>query len=97
MNDFDAKWQGLVARARQARPNLEESPPFGFTTRLSALTQWTPEAPSSRIWERMALGSLAGVAALLAVCLAVELPHCRDSQPFNPRIGNTVAQLVWSL
>jgi hypothetical protein len=97
MNDFNAKWQALAARARQATPGLDESPPLGFTTRVSARAQQTPPAPFGRLWERMALSSLLGLTALLMICAAVELPHYRDSQPFNPHIGNTVAQLVWSL
>jgi len=50
-----------------------------------------------RLWERLALGSLAAVLAVLVLCAALELPHLRDARPLNPGVENVVAQLVWRL
>jgi len=48
-------------------------------------------------WEHILARWLAGAAAILLVCAAVEMPHFRDAQPLQPGIENAVAQLVWSL
>jgi hypothetical protein len=97
MKDFDAKWQALAARVRETSEALDERLPLGFTTRVLARAFRRPSKSLGGLWERMALGSLAGVLALLLICAAFELPHLRDAQPLDPRIGNTVAQLVWAL
>lgn len=96
MNDFDNKWQRCVARARQAPPR-DDAAPFGFATRVLAAGQPPAEPALERVWERLALSGLACVAAGLAVCAALELPHLRDSHPLNPGVENTVAQLLWRL
>lgn len=96
MNDFDSKWQACAARARQAAPR-DDAAPFGFTTRVLAVGRKRPAAAAAGIWERFALGSLAGVLALLALCAVLELPHFRDARPLDPGVENTIAQLVWSL
>ncbi len=96
MNNFDSKWQGCVARAREASPR-DEAAPFGFATRVVA-AGLSPAAPAlESIWRRLALGWLACALAGLAVCAALEFPHLRDARPLDPGVENTVAQLAWRL
>lgn len=96
MSTFDAKWLACAARARQAAAR-HDSAPLGFATRVLALgLEPVATAPES-LWERLALRSLAGALALLALCMVLELPHLRDSRPLAPGLENAVAQLVWSL
>jgi len=96
MKSFDQKWQACAAQARQAR-RRDEHPPFGFAARVAAgaLRQESPS--SERAWLRLALSSLAGVLALLAVCAVLELPHLQARHPLAPGVENTVAALVWTL
>jgi hypothetical protein len=96
MNDFDSKWQACAMRARQAAPR-DDAAPFGFATRVLAVGWPRPAVSPAGVWERFALGSLAGVLALLAICAVLELPHFRDSRPLEPGVENTIAQIVWSL
>ena len=96
MNDFDQKWQTCVAQARQAAAR-EEAAPFGFATRVLACGRQPSEPSPETVWERFALGSLAGALALLTICAALEMPHLRDARPLEPGIENTVAQIVWLL
>ncbi len=96
MNDFNDKWQRCVAQARTSPPR-EDAAPFGFATRVLAARRSPAEPATERIWERMAFGWLAVAVAGLVVCAALELPHLRDSQPLNPGVENTVAQLLWRL
>jgi len=97
MNDFNQQWQRCVARARQSPPR-DDTAPFGFATRVLASGWPTLEPPPvEHTWERLALGWLACLVAGLAVCAVLELPHLRDSQPLNPGVENTVAQIVWRL
>lgn len=96
MRDFDTKWQACAARARQASPRDEQSP-FGFATRVAARAVASGTTPMEFAWEHILARWLAGAAAILLVCAAVEMPHFRDAQPLQPGIENAVAQLVWSL
>lgn len=64
MNDNDKAWQRLVAAARRAPADADESAPFGFSTRVAALAfDARPEAVSP--FGRLALRA-AGIACLLA-------------------------------
>lgn len=96
MNSFDNNWQRCVGHARQTPPR-DETAPFGFSTRV--LAAWRPARPITLepVWVRLTLSWLACVTAGLVVCAALELPHLRDAQPFNPGVENTVAQLLWRL
>jgi hypothetical protein len=96
MGDFDSKWQACAARARQAAAR-DDTAPLGFATRVLAFARQRSTPSPESIWERLALRSLAGALALLAVCAVFELPHFRDSRPLAPGVENTIAQLVWSL
>jgi hypothetical protein len=49
------------------------------------------------LWERLAMRWLAGVAAVLVVCAALELPNLRAAPLLKPGIENTVTQLAWKL
>lgn len=71
--------------------------PFGFATRVAA-ARLSPSGPAlESAWKQLALGWLAGAAAVLTVCAILELPHLRDTRPLDPGVENTVAQLVWRL
>ncbi len=96
MNRFDGKWQACAERAGRAQER-EIIAPFGFATRVVAIAMQRPTASPETVWERLALGSLAGVILLLVLCTAAEFPHLRDSQPLHPGVENAVAQVVWSL
>ena len=96
MKDFDSKWQTCAARARQTAAR-DDRAPFGFAPGVLASGRPRAALSPEGVWERLALGSLAGVLALLAVCAVFELPHIRDARPLEPGVENAVAQLVWSL
>ncbi len=96
MKDFNAKWKACVARARQA-PTRDERAPVGFAARIVARAAH-PDIPSLEdVWQHLIVRWLAGAVTLLVLCAVIELPHFRDTQPLDPGIENTVAQLVWSL
>ena len=46
MNDFDSRWQRLVAAARQAPGPEESAAPYGFATRVAARAM-SGEAPAA--------------------------------------------------
>lgn len=96
MSDFNKRWSRCAAKAREAGLR-DSSTPVGFATRVLAARQPAPESGLELIWSRWAWRSLAGVAAGLVVCAALELPHLRDQHPFSPGVENTVAQLLWRL
>jgi hypothetical protein len=96
MKRFDSQWQTCAARARQTPPR-DEPPPFGFAPRVVARAFRAEPPVSEPAWDRLAMRLLAGAAAVLVFCLAVEWPHLRDARPLEPGIENAVAQLVWSL
>ena len=96
MNEFERKWQICAAQARQA-PAVSEAPPLGVATRAAACCMTSKVSEVAQIWERLALRWLAGVAALLVVCVVVEAPHLRSAPVFQPGLENTISQLVWKL
>ncbi len=96
MNDFDKRWQTCAARARQA-PARSESPPPGFAMRVLGRKPSAMEMALEALWERLAMRWLAGVAAVLVVCAALELPNLRAAPLLKPGIENTVTQLAWKL
>lgn len=96
MNDFTSRWRALARRARRADAHLV-TPPAGFATRIVARA-YAAKAPSAEEWGfRLALRSLAGILALVLVLALLELPHWRPRTVLDPKIENTVAQLLWSL
>lgn len=96
MNDFDTRWGRFAAHARRAPARPAVVPP-GFATRVLARRGPGGEAGLEAVWERLALRWLAGVAAVLAVCAAVELPASQPAAVFDPALGNTIGQVVWRL
>ncbi len=96
MNDFDTKWRLCAARARQAScpdPNV----PLGFAARVVARGFAAPVPSWEALWERWAFRVLLGTAALLLICAALEAPYCRERSPLSLEVGNTMAQVIWSL
>ena len=99
MSPFEERWKACVARGRQGT-GRNETAPFGFATRvLSAVaTQRSSESVALElVWQRLTVRSLCWIGALLVICAILELPHFRDRRPLEPRIEDTVAQLVWHL
>jgi hypothetical protein len=85
-------------RAREvAQP--DDTAPFGFAARATAAAAGRRPAPVPLevVCGRLTWRCLAGMAAVLVVCAAIEGPHWRDQKPLDPGIENTVAQLVWAL
>lgn len=98
MNDFNAKWQTCAARAREASHPKNQAP-FGFAARVQrAVLASKSTSPGVELaWQRLTWRSLGFVAAILAVCAVIELPHLNDRKPLDPGIENAVAQVLWSL
>lgn len=96
MNDFDHRWQECAGRARQIHPR-DETAPYGFATRAAARGMEALNAKPDGAWEGLSLRLLTGAVVVLVVCAVLEMPHLRDSNPLEPGVENTVAQLVWSL
>ena len=96
MKNFDARWQACAARARQATPRDDEEP-FGFAARVVARGLHLRKSMPDAAWESLAMRLLAGAVGLLVICAVLEMPHLRNTQPLDPGVENTVAQLVWSL
>lgn len=94
MNGFERRWRAAASVARRAtRPDPQA--PFGFASRMVARAKAAD--PAAIRWDRALPRLLAAAIVVLALCLALEAPHWRDSRPFEPGIENAVAQLVWSL
>ena len=96
MKNFDTRWQACAARARQATPRDEQAP-FGFAARVVARGLQQQSPAQNAAWERLAMPLLVGAVGLLVICAVLEMPHLRNTQPLDPGVEDTVAQLVWSL
>jgi len=97
MKRFEKQWQRMVEQAREAPGREGGAAPFGFAARAVALS-WQAQGPGLEVlWVRHGLRLLAGALAVLVICAVMELPHFRDTQPLQPGLENTVAQLVYSL
>ena len=79
MSPHEKSWQRLVEAARKARPSWDESAPYGFSTRVAALSfEHSRPAPS---FGRLAFRA-AGVACLLAL-VAVGLNYSAITGAFE--------------
>jgi hypothetical protein len=65
MNDPRHPWSRLTAAARQVDDDRDDTAPFGFATRVTALA-FVREAPVASLLDRFALRAV-GVATLLAL------------------------------
>jgi hypothetical protein len=85
MNDFDNKWQRLVALARQAPDPRDDAAPLGFATRVAARALAEPASPWL-IFEKLTLRGLAVAAALMVAALALNFaasgPDLDEQQSF---------------
>ena len=96
MKEFDKRWQICLAKARQmTAPSA--IPPLGFARRVLSQNRPTMERGLEVVWERLAMRLLAGVAVVLLVCAALDLPNLRAAPWLKPGIENTVCQVVWKL
>ncbi|MBL9213252.1 MAG: hypothetical protein JNL92_22505 [Opitutaceae bacterium] len=66
VNDPRSAWMRLASAARQARDERDVAAPYGFATRVAALSQ-LQETRVASVLERMALRAV-GLASLLAIC-----------------------------
>jgi hypothetical protein len=96
MTGFDAKWKLCLARAHQVAPR-DEKAPFGFATRIAARAFASQAQSLESVWQSLALRLLAGALGALVLAAAIEARHLRDTQPLEPGVADTVAQLVWRL
>ncbi len=97
MNEFDRRWQDLAARARAAAVAEIEIPP-AFAARVVAQSRRSSAPPVSAVWLGLGLRALAGVAALLVLCVVLELRAPRGSRSLAaPHVEDTVAQVFWIL
>lgn len=69
MNDFEAKWQRLAARARSAPAGADEAAPYGFATRVAAQA-FTVRPLRAGLFEHFALRGLLAACALSAASVA---------------------------
>jgi hypothetical protein len=74
----DKSWEKLVAAARRAPPDADESAPFGFSTRVAALAFEQRQAPSSN-FARTSLRAAAVAGLLAAVAVAVNFSAIRSA------------------
>lgn len=97
MNEFDRRWQEIVARARQV-PERPAAAPFGFATRvLASAPRLRTELARVRLWERLGLRALAAVTAVLVVVGALEYRDARAPGLGLPRIEHCVTATFWML
>jgi hypothetical protein len=96
MNNFDKHWQECAARARQEE-RADEQVPFGFATRVLAVSKVGSRRPATEALYRLTLRALACTATLVLVLAVLEMGDARKSRLDVPPIENTVAQIFWML
>jgi hypothetical protein len=74
----DKSWEKLVAAARRAPADADESAPFGFSTRVAALAFEKRQAPASN-FARMSLRAAAVAGLLAAVAVAVNFSAIKSA------------------
>ncbi|HUJ44146.1 MAG TPA: hypothetical protein VLW52_11110 [Opitutaceae bacterium] len=71
MKDFDARWQRLVAAARQAPAAEDVAAPYGFATRIAARALGEPERPALlAVFGRLSIRALWVAGLLMLVSMA---------------------------
>jgi hypothetical protein len=70
MNAEDRIWQKLVATARSARDDRDESAPFGFATRVAALAVAAPLPSRWALFEKFAVRGLIAACAFSVAAVA---------------------------
>lgn len=94
MNRYDQDWQKLVALARQAPADADETAlPPGFATRLAALASQPPAPPWAGL-ERLAVRGFVTAAACCAA--AVAYSYFGQSPDFTEEasLDDTVAEFL---
>jgi hypothetical protein len=66
MNEFESKWQRLIAAARQAPATKDMAAPYGFATRVTARALSDERSARSAIFGRFSIRAL-WVACLLTL------------------------------
>ena len=91
MNDPRHPWSRLTAAARQVQDDQDDTAPFGFSTRVSALA-FMREAPVASLLDRFALRAV-GVATLLAL-FSVALNYQALSAPVSTVAQNDETEVI---
>lgn len=96
MKNFEAHWQTLAGKARQAA-GRDESAPFGFATRVLAQSRFPADSVREDIWGRLIVRFLGVAVPVLVLCAALEGPHLRRAPSLESGVENTVAEILWRL
>lgn len=93
MKNFDKNWQ-VAARLAGQVPVPARTAPAGFARKVVARSNFASQPIP---WEQLALKWVVGMAAILALCSLLELPHLKPGHPMRIDVEEIVAQLIWSL
>lgn len=95
MNPHNQQWLRLVAAARQAPYDRDETAPFGFATRVAALGVMAPAAVLPRaLLEKFALRGLFAACALSAAAAAFGYSAFTSEQETEAVAGDTVTEVL---
>lgn len=93
MNDFDTRWQSAIDAARQAPPR-DDTAPFGFASRIVALSRSVPTGSTFLLWWKFTWRAI-GVAALVLVASAVMNWTGPNDSALDPAIADSMNDLLW--
>ncbi|MBX3735977.1 MAG: hypothetical protein KF715_04745 [Candidatus Didemnitutus sp.] len=95
MNPHNQQWLRLIAAARSAPNDRDESAPFGFATRVAALGLMAPAAVLPRaVFEKFALRGLFAACALSAAAAAFGYSAFTSEQETEAVAGDTVTEVL---
>lgn len=95
MNPHNQQWLRLVAAARSAPDSRDDTVPYGFATRVAALSLGAPAAMLPRaVLEKFALRGLFAACALSIAAAAFGYSAFRSEQETEVATGDTVLEVL---
>ena len=94
MNDFDSRWQSALDAARRT-PSRDDTPPFGFASRVVALHRSSSATPSTfLLWWKLTWRAI-GVAAVALVVAAALNFSTSNGSALEPAIVDSMDDVLY--
>ena len=93
MNEFETRWQAAIDAVRQAPPR-DESAPFGFSRRITALRRNAATGSTFLLWWKLTWRAIGFAALVLVASMAMNWSASNDA-PLDPGIADSMSDLLW--
>lgn len=92
MNDFENRWEALIGAARSA-PSRDDTPPFGFAGRVTALRRTASSSSTFALWWKLTWRAIGFATLLLAVSAAMNWSS--NDSALDPAIADSMSDALW--